>query len=91
MVKWLVDDLHVSPTEDARVLCIVALSAKPSEELFSYLVERGADPTHEDATLGTPLMLALQQVRNYLALPSVRPLTCALGVVARAMKTLRPG
>lgn len=43
------------------MLHLVSLSASPSEELFMYLVERGADPNGEDEKLGTPLILALQQ------------------------------
>ena len=61
MVKWLVDECNVSPKEDSRALHLVALSQSPSQELFLYLVERGADPFEEDEKLGTPLTLALQQ------------------------------
>jgi ankyrin repeat protein len=61
MVKWLVDDCGVSPKEDNRALHLVALSQTPSQELFLYLVDRGAVPTEEDPKLGTPLTLALQQ------------------------------
>ncbi len=61
MVKWLVDELGVSPKEDNRALHLVVLSQSPSQELFLYLVERGASPTAEDEKLGSPLTLALQQ------------------------------
>ena len=61
MVKWLVDDLGVSPKEDSRALHLVSLSQNPSEELFMFLVERGAVPSTEDEKLGNPLTLALQQ------------------------------
>jgi ankyrin len=61
MVKWLVDELKVSPKEDNRALHLVVLSQSPSQELFLFLVDRGASPTAEDEKLGTPLTLALQQ------------------------------
>ena len=61
MVKWLVDECGVSPREDSRALHLVALGQSPSQELFRYLEERGADPMEEDEKLGTPLTLALQQ------------------------------
>lgn len=61
MVKWLVDECGVSPKEDSRSLHLVSLSQSPSQELFRYLVERGANPAEEDDKLGTPLTLALQQ------------------------------
>jgi hypothetical protein len=61
IVKWLVDELGVSPKEDNRALHLVSLSQTPSQELFLFLVERGASPTAEDEKLGTPLTLALQQ------------------------------
>ena len=61
IVKWLVDELGVSPREDSRAALLVALSPAPSQELFLFLVERGASATAEDEKLGTPLTLALQQ------------------------------
>lgn len=60
-MKWLVDELGVSPKEDSRCLHLVSLSQNPSEELFVFLAERGGDPLAEDEKLGTPLTLALQQ------------------------------
>lgn len=34
VVRWLVEECAVSVVEDQRVLCIVALSQTPSQELF---------------------------------------------------------
>lgn len=68
MVKWLVDDLGVSPKEDSRALHLVSLSPNPSEDMFTFLVERGAVPDTEDEKLGNPLTLALQQGHEEFAM-----------------------
>jgi ankyrin repeat protein len=66
IVKYLVEDKHVKPAEDIRVLHMTVMASEAHmKPIFTYLVQHGADINGIDPTLGTPLMLSIREGADF--------------------------
>jgi len=65
IVKYLVEEKHVKPAEDIRVLHMTIMGGEKLKDIFVYLVNHGADINGIDPTLGTPLMLSIREGEDF--------------------------
>jgi ankyrin repeat protein len=65
IVKYLVEEKNVKPSEDIRVLHMTIMGGERLKDIFIYLVNHGADINGIDPTLGTPLMLSIRDGEDF--------------------------
>jgi len=65
IVKYLVEEKGVKPSNDIRVLHMTVMAGDHLKEIFTYLVAHGADINGIDPTLGTPLMLSIREDADF--------------------------